>query len=330
MKKPTEQQINDVLAGVATGEVAQNVAKWFGTDEGSDYLSTSIDQMGDGVKPGFEELYVGHEIASESIYRRIKQAIHRKRIRRILFRAAAVLVPFIVLLGLFQQVNSRVDLFGNSDYEEIIVPKGERIQLLFQDGTRVYMNSDSRLKYPRQFGLGTREVYLTGEAYFVVSKLKNRPFIVNLGGSSVHVLGTSFNVQAYPESQHITVCLDDGKVDLTLSSQQKYTLEPGEKLLYNKKDNSCVISKILNNKLHSVWKQNLLVFKDTPLDEVLKVLNRWYNVDFFIEDDAVRKYDYTLTSENMLLEQVLLDLEKIAPVRFEYQKKERRVVVRIK
>ena len=177
MNKPTEEQIQEVLAGTSTPETARLVAQWFATDEGTAYLSRSMDCEVEQVKLGYEELYVNHEIASDELFARIRRNIRRKRIRRIAFRATAVLIPFIVLAGLFVQLDKRVDLFGGSGYEEIYVAKGERLQMMFQDGTRVYINSDSRLKYPRKFALSSREVYLEGEAYFVVSKNPDRPFM---------------------------------------------------------------------------------------------------------------------------------------------------------
>lgn len=200
MNTPTEKQIQEVLAGTSTPEVARIVAAWFATDEGAAYLAKSMDRDAVQIKQGFEELYVNHEIPSEEMFARIRRNIRQKRIRRITFRVAAVLIPFVLLIGLFVQVNTRVDLLGDSGYEEIYVPKGERLQMMFQDGTRAYINSDSRLKYPKKFALSSREVYLEGEAYFVVSKNSHRPFIVNLNGPAVHVLGTSFDVQAYPEN----------------------------------------------------------------------------------------------------------------------------------
>lgn len=199
-----------------------------------------------------------------------------------------------------------------------------------QDGTRVYINSDSWLKYPKKFGLSKREIFLVGEAYFVVAKNKKRPFIVNLNGPSVHVLGTSFDVQAYPENKDIVICLDEGHVNLTLSSAKEYPLLPGEKLIYNKESDQCRIIKNDHSKQVSMWKDNVISFKDTPLTEVVKVLNRWYNVNFKIEDEQASKYVYTLTSDNTILEKVLQDLEKIAPVKFEYDEVRKEVTVRMK
>lgn len=327
MNKPTEKQIQDVLAGTATPEDARLVAKWFATDEGTAYLSHSMDRDAEQITPGCEELFVNHEIPSEEMYARIFRNIRRKRIRRIALRVAAVFIPFVVLMGLFVQVNNRVDLFGDSGYEEIYVAKGERLQMMFQDGTRAYINSDSRLKYPRKFALSSREVYLEGEAYFVVSKNPHRPFIVNLNGPAVHVLGTSFDVQAYPESKDITLCLDEGHINLTLPSDKKYPLKPGEKLVYNREDDRCTVTRDVDTQFSSLWKKNVIAFKDTPLSEVIKVLNRWYDVDFEVGDETARNVYFTLTSEHTLLEKVLQDLEKISPLTFQYDEAEKKVTV---
>ena len=91
MNKPTEEQIREVLAGTSTPETARLVAQWFATDEGTDYLSRSMDCDVEQVKLGYEELYVDHEIASDELFARIRRNIRRKRVRRIVFRVAAVL-----------------------------------------------------------------------------------------------------------------------------------------------------------------------------------------------------------------------------------------------
>ena len=261
---------------------------WFATEEGNTYLDAVMIREAECLNAETAEIYVDHIIPSEKMYHQIQKNISRKQIKRICFRVAAILIPVIFLVGLYLQINSRVDLFGTTEYEEIRVAKGERIQMMFQDGTRVYINSDSWLKYPKKFGLGKREVFLVGEAYFVVAKNKKRPFIVNLNGPSVHVL------------------------------------------IYNKESELCRIIKNDHSKQVSMWKDNVISFKDTPLTEVVKVLNRWYNVNFKIEDEQASKYVYTLTSDNTILEKVLQDLEKIAPVKFEYDEVRKEVTVRMK
>lgn len=330
MNRPTDKQIEEVLAGIASPEDAKYVAEWFATEEGSDYLEAAMTQDSELIKNEFADLYVDHDIPSKKILEQIRKNIRIKKLKRICFRVAAVLIPVVLIVGLYMQLNSKVDLFGTSEYEEVVVDKGERIQIMFQDGTKVYINSDSKLRYPKKFALNTREVYLEGEAYFVVAKNKNRPFIVNLSGPAIHVLGTSFNVQDYPENKDIVVCLDEGNINLTLPTEKKYPVQPGERLVYNKDNQRCTISKMNDMQRLSMWKQNVIVFKDTPLPEVIKILNRWYNVEFKVEDENVLKYVYTLTSDNTLLEKVLMDLEKIAPVKFEYNEDKKEVIVKMK
>lgn len=330
MNRPTDKQIEEVLAGIASPEDAKYVAEWFATEEGSDYLEAAMTQDSELIKNEFADLYVDHDIPSKKILEQIRKNIRIKKLKRICFRVAAVLIPVVLIVGLYMQLNSKVDLFGTSEYEEVVVDKGERIQIMFQDGTKVYINSDSKLRYPKKFALNTREVFLEGEAYFVVAKNKNRPFIVNLSGPAIHVLGTSFNVQDYPENKDIVVCLDEGNINLTLPTEKKYPVKPGERLVYNKDNQQCTISKMNDMRRLSMWKQNVIVFKDTPLSEVIKILNRWYNVEFKVEDENVLKYVYTLTSDNTLLEKVLMDLEKIAPVKFEYNEDKKEVIVKMK
>lgn len=330
MNRPTDKQIEEVLAGIASPEDAKYVAEWFATEEGSDYLEAAMTQDSELIKNEFADLYVDHDIPSKKILEQIRKNIRIKKLKRVCFRVAAVLIPVVLIVGLYIQLNSKVDLFGTSEYEEVVVDKGERIQIMFQDGTKVYINSDSKLRYPKKFALNTREVYLEGEAYFVVAKNKNRPFIVNLSGPAIHVLGTSFNVQDYPENKDIVVCLDEGNINLTLPTEKKYPVQPGERLVYNKDNQQCTISKMSDMQRLSMWKQNVIVFKDTPLPEVIKILNRWYNVEFKVEDENVLKYVYTLTSDNTLLEKVLMDLEKIAPVKFEYNEDKKEVIVKMK
>ena len=330
MNRPTDKQIEEVLAGIASPEDAKYVAEWFATEEGSDYLEAAMTRDSELIKNEFVDLYVNHDIPSKKIQEQIRKNIRMKKLKRICFRVAAVLIPVVLIVGLYIQLNSKVDLFGTSEYEEVVVDKGERIQIMFQDGTKVYINSDSKLRYPKKFALNTREVFLEGEAYFVVAKNKNRPFIVNLNGPAIHVLGTSFNVQDYPENKDIVVCLDEGNINLTLPTEKKYPVQPGERLVYDKENKQCIISKMNDMQRLSMWKQNVIVFKDTPLPEVIKVLNRWYDVDFKVEDEQALKYVYTLTSDNTLLEKVLMDLEKIAPVKFEYNEDKKEVIVKMK
>ena len=292
MNKPTEKQIEEVLAGVATPEVARVVAQWFATDEGSAYLAECMERDTEHIKFGLEDLYVDHKIDSDKILARILQNIHRKRIRRILFRVAAVLFPVAVLLGLFFQVESRIDLLGDSGYEEIYVPKGDRVQMIFQDGTRVYINSDSRLKYPKKFGLNTREVYLQGEAYFVVSKNKRRPFIVNLDGPAIHVLGTSFDVCDYEEDGKMFTTLEEGVVEMEKAdNSEQMRMAPGEQVCLV--EGGRMRKYEVETALFTSWRSGRLVFKNMSLEDLMRNITRWYDVEVKFERESLKKVVFT-------------------------------------
>lgn len=334
MNRPTDKQIDDVLAGVASAEEARQVARWLATEEGSKYIASAFDRdaqaIAQTINPGDEELYVPHPIPSEEVWVRIRKQLLRYRLRRVMFRVAVVLIPVLVLVGLYTRLESRVDLFGDVDYEEVYVPKGERLQMMFQDGTKVYINSDTRLRYPKKFGLDSRNVELSGEAYFVVAKNKKRPFVVQLDGPSIHVVGTSFNVQDYPEDDKITVSLDEGKINMHFVSDKEIPLSAGQQAVYDRKHDTCQVLSSSNIQYFSLWKQNIISFKDLSLSEVIVKLQRWYNVEFKVEGKIPDDLLITLTSNQTILENVLRDLEKITPLTFDYDVKSKIVWIRRK
>jgi ferric-dicitrate binding protein FerR (iron transport regulator) len=319
LTRPAEETIKKVLDGLASEKEATCVVAWFSTPEGQAYLSRSMDEDFARLPAGSEEIAVDHPIPFETIYNRIMRRIRIKQIRRICFRAAAVLLPFLLIGGIFFQLNSRVNLFNGVDYDEVYIPKGERVQFLFQDGSKAYINADSKIRYPKQFGLFDRKIFLEGEAYFVVAPNANRPFVVEVEKTSIRVLGTSFNVEAYPEDDHIRVSLDEGKINMISAAKKNNYLNSGERIIYDKATDSCTVIRAVDTKLVSMWKNDVIAFKNASLQEVLKTLNRWYNVSFVVEDPHAYTYSYTFISENTLLEKVLHDLEKIAPVQFTYE-----------
>ena len=156
MKIPDKHTIDKVLRDTASKEEAKDVIRWFATSEGRTYLENLITEDEKNILPGTEEHYIDVQIPSEDMYDRIMSMVRWQRRRRTLFRVAAILIPLILLVGQFWYLDRNIDLLGNSDLEEVYVPKGERTLIVFQDGTKAYINSESRIKYPRKFGLSER------------------------------------------------------------------------------------------------------------------------------------------------------------------------------
>lgn len=164
MNKTDNKDLKKDIRDIAKVASPSKVAHWLATDEGQEVLSRVMDDDFVGMEHGGELYIDSSEIPSDKMYKHIMQRVNRHRLGSLILRVAAVLIPFIFITGLYWMINSRVDLFGKEEYTEIYVPKGEQLQMAFQDGSKVFLNSDTKLKYPRKFGLGNRRVYLEGKA----------------------------------------------------------------------------------------------------------------------------------------------------------------------
>jgi ferric-dicitrate binding protein FerR (iron transport regulator) len=188
--------------------------------------------------------------------------------------------------------------------------------VVLPDGTDLWLNAESKIKYGIPFTRENRQVELSGEAFLKVVKNENAPFIVNAGAASVKVLGTQFNVKAYPEDEQLEVALTEGSVDFagTTADGKKAaaTLIPNDFLAMNKATGKFRLeNKNLNN--HISWVKNIIIFDETPMPEVAKTLERWYGVKVVVADAEINKYRFNTTFENESLFRVLELLELSSP-----------------
>lgn len=316
MEALNKKNIDKTLNNTAKPEVAREVVRWFSTSEGESYLSELIDNDREIILPGTEDKQIDHDIPSDEMYDEIKKRIRWQSKRRFIFNAAAIFIPLILIAGIYFELNSQVDLFSTSEYDEIYVPAGEQLQFMFQDGSRVYLNSESRLRYPQKFGLTERKVELDGQGFFDIAENKNRPFIVDLYAIKVKVTGTCFDAKAYENEESIMVSLEEGSVAFESSRFKTFDIQPGEQVIYNKETGRYQIIRPEDISNASAWKEKKLIFTDTPLSEVLIILSRTFDCSFDNIDTAVFKYNITLYTEKKELDFVLNELEKIAPITF--------------
>lgn len=310
--------IDKVLNNKASAEDARQVSEWFATEEGHDYLSKRMDGEMLSLTEGEVENWVPHAIPEEKMKQRFLQQIKpRRRVnsyRR--WWAAAVLIPFIFLCGSVCFLADKVGLFSETEYAELVVPCGEQMCVVLQDGTIVQLNSDTRLKYPKKFGIFTRTVELWGEGYFEVAKEKDRPFVVDLGDINVKVTGTKFNVKAYTAESNLWVTLDEGGVLLKDTKGKEYPLHPGESAEYNRRSGVCQISRPENMEQITSWRSKGLNFYLTPLKEIVKVLERQYDVHFIVPDSSLLDHRFTLSTNKVNVVDVLNDLEAVSHISF--------------
>ena len=152
-------------------------------------------------------------------------------------------------------------------FNQLIVPRGGLYLLVLADGTRVWMNSDSHLKYPVMFAGGKREVILSGEAYFDVVKDKSAPFIVRTESGNIEVLGTEFNIKCYSDETALVTTLVNGKVKFDDGINPSVILKPEEQLIFEKENSQSIVRKVNVNHYIS-WKDNRLSFQGETLDMI--------------------------------------------------------------
>ena len=209
-------------------------------------------------------------------------------------------------------------------YNTITVPRGGEYQLTLSDGTRVWLNAETELKYPVAFADEVREVMLTGEAYFEVTSDSRKPFYVLAGETKVHVLGTAFNVSAYREDRQTEVALLRGKVSFDVKDKV-YVLVPGEIATLNRESGETIVRK---GDVAAIvdWKAGRFNFEDMSLEELTVKLSRWYGVTFVFSDEAVKKLRFSgAMTKYRTLDYVLDMISKTTDVTFSL--KENRVTV---
>jgi len=178
-------------------------------------------------------------------------------------------------------------------YNTVRIPKGSEYELVLADGTKVHLNAMSSLKFPIQFIGKTRNVKLTGEAYFEVSKDAKHPFIVDVLGTKVEVLGTSFNVKAYKEDENVVTTLVEGSVKVRSSGFKAKTmmLEPGQQAVVNEASGD-IMKQEVNVDLYTSWRQGVFLFKDQRIEDIMTELSRWYDLKVFYKNSSVKDYRF--------------------------------------
>jgi ferric-dicitrate binding protein FerR (iron transport regulator) len=213
----------------------------------------------------------------EEIRKQIRDKSKKPMLKKmvLIFSKAAELL-FIPLL-----VVSLYFYFNQSESNKLLTlstQKGEQTSVILPDGSKVWLNVDTKLSYPVNYGTKSRKVKLEGEAYFEVMKNKQLPFEVLSSGIVTKALGTSFVISSYTESPAIKSSLISGSVEV-MYRRGSERLKPGQQLVY-KKDQSGIIIQSFNESEELAWKNEQLIFRLKPFDEVIKDLEKWYDVSF--------------------------------------------------
>jgi len=234
--------------------------------------------------------------------------------------AAILFIPLLIAGAAYYYSNKSVRV-QRSAYNELNNAYGTVSEITLPDGTKVWLNSGSHFKYPLFFKKGVRKVYLSGEAYFEVARNKQKPFVVNVSDIDVMATGTIFEVRAYTNDANIVATLASGKISMAkeigASGKLKtiISVNPGQKAILNKEKKKITIEQADVEK-EFAWKEGKLIFRDDPMDVVVKKLNRWYNMEIVLVDKELETYRYTATFTDETLPQVMELLKHSAPITY--------------
>lgn len=331
-KEEQEYLVEKFAAGKCTEEEARQVLGWFQEPEQHLNLYQGIKTIWKKENESSKELLekTNLEGTLDRLHHRIniyseeeeERSGRRRHFIRILSRIAAVLIiPLMVGTSLY--VNEKITAYrSNEILTEIRVTHGSKLNTRLPDGTQVWLNSGSTLKYPHSFSKRNRQVVLSGEAYFEVAHDPSHPFVVNTGAIDIRVLGTKFNVMSYPDEDNISATLEQGKISIEKVTEGKKGswlcfVTPGEHMVYRKEGGTISKSMTRTDKYTS-WKEGKLIFRNDPLSEVIKRLERWYNTEIEIAgDQKLPETPYTLTIEDESITQVLEYLSVASAIEWE-------------
>lgn len=199
----------------------------------------------------------------------------------------------------------------------LVVPIGGEYKLILADGTKVWLNSGSTLKYPTSFDK-ERRIELVGEAYFEVKKDPTRPFRVTARGLTVTALGTAFNVNAYESSKPINTTLVEGSVSLVSAKGGMVILKPNENGAFDEQSNRYNVEHNVSLDLYVAWKDGYFKFKGQTLDDITDRLSRWYSCQFIFQDETLRNLKFTgIVEKNRPMVYVLSKIASLKEVDYE-------------
>ncbi|SHJ81189.1 FecR family protein [Tangfeifania diversioriginum] len=283
---------------------------------------TSFDKKLEAAKLIDQTATVDVDKAYRTVSSKINKGNKTTGIFTSLTRIAAVLtlplLAFTIWTLFFQETNKApVEMAQNEiTWQKIQSPMGMRSQVVLPDGSNLWLNAGSEVKYSIPFTRENREVELAGEAFFDVAKNEQLPFVVVAGDTEVEVLGTQFNVNAYPQTEQIQVALKEGKVKFRFAGDEgkmKFCeLNPNDFMEFSKTDKTFA-RKNTNIEKYIAWHQNVMILDDTPMTELAGMLERWYGVEVVIADEEIKRYKFTTTFDNEPLHRVLELLEISSP-----------------
>ncbi len=248
----------------------------------------------------------------------------RARRQLMIYKIAALLAIPVTFALSWYLMQGNVEAVEGSQFCEVTAPKGHVAKCILPDSTRVWVNTGSTLTYnTASFNQHAREVQISGEAYFEVTKNKAKPFKVATPAANIYVTGTSFNIKAYPAGNTFETILAEGSIEMELNkSHQKVPLSPGERAVYLEDKNKISIEKVEADFFTS-WRNGEILFKDATLNDLVEELERIYDIRFHIINPKLGGVRFRgMFSYNNNLIEALEKIKRTANINYRIENKE--------
>ena len=310
--------LHRLIAGTTTEEENRQLMEWFrqcaSKEEFFMLFETAWKESPDEMPRDVQE----------RMYRRLSWELEEKKTKTILSQSCfswkiwpqIAVACIIIVLGLVNYRMSDKQKQLSTQNFMVLAEKGQRAFITLPDSTKVWLNSDTKISYPADYGLKERNVTLVGEAYFEVAKNPDKRFIVEAKGMQVEALGTSFNVNAYQNDNKIIASLFSGSVRVSYD-RHVAILEPHESIRVDLLNRSFSRYKDESMQNIALWRKNEITFDGESLEEITHIMSRLYNTTICIEDESLKKVCYIGTIRNNNLENFIDIISLTTPVVYE-------------
>lgn len=323
-KQSIEEFLPSYFEGTLDKADREKVEAWKDASEENQHIFSDSFKAWEAIEHLRRMKKYNAEKALEKVNRKIEKRSSVK-LYTVFQKVAAILILPLLVATFYFATRTPATQMAATEWQTIKSPAGLRSEFTLPDGTTVCLNSKTTLAYPITFNGSTRDVKLMGEAYFEVAENSKQPFIVNTGKVNIEVTGTEFKASNYPDENLTEIVLVSGEINLfqgEYSKQRKNlrTMLPGEKASFEQ--GKLYFENVEVDKYIS-WKEGILMFRDDSMKDVVRRLNRWFNVDIKLTGKDMEDYVYTATFQDESLIQILDLLKMSAPIDYKIKQRQR-------
>ncbi|WPV01939.1 DUF4974 domain-containing protein [Mucilaginibacter sp. cycad4] len=276
----------------------RELKKYIADSSSDDELFEAMDNIWDKLETGISFIEIDRsrvfdQILADPRFQTDKTAVKELKPARHWLRIAASLLmacSSVIAAYFIYRANQDIPQIA---YLEKIVPKGQKVKLRLPDGSIVFLNADSKIRFPEKFAGKTRDIFLEGEAFFDVVHDPDQPFIVHARGINTQVLGTAFDIESYHRDE-VSVAVLRGKVSVADRVQKICVLLPNDNLVYNAETKRLTLGKVNANDLVA-WKDGELILDNVTMEKAAEIIGRWYNVEFRFETPELKNYRFNVS-----------------------------------